>query len=191
MDEVMKHRQGASQLLLELGLVLAIALQAGVAQAQGLVDPTRPPPEAASAGPATAAAPAPLVSEPRLQSILISKRPGGRRVAVIDGQTLRVGDRINGARLVSLSETEAVLERGGKGQVLKLFGGQPPAEEKEAAAQAAKPAFTPSFAPPSAPASPPAAVAPPPAVAKPQPAPVPQKAPAPAPVPARGDPNML
>jgi MSHA biogenesis protein MshK len=179
-------------------LLLALVWQAGAARAQGLVDPTRPPPEALTSGPASAAAaPAELTSEPQLQSILVSKQPGGRRVAVIDGQTLRVGDKVDGARLLSLGDTQAVLERGGKRQVLRLFGEAPAGTDAKVKAgkglaapaapqaAAAKPSAAPSAMPPAVPK--PQAATPP---SVPQPA-APQSVPQTAPAPARGDPNLL
>lgn len=53
----------------------------------------------------------------RLQSIL--KPQGGKPTAIISGQVVRVGERIGEARLLRLTETEAVL-RGPKG-VERLF----------------------------------------------------------------------
>jgi MSHA biogenesis protein MshK len=42
-------------------------------------------------------------------------------VAVIDGQTVRLGERYKGAQLTQMTETEVVLQRGSERQVLKLF----------------------------------------------------------------------
>ena len=102
---------------------LALLALAGRAGAQGLVDPTRPPANLlASATPGTAPE---RSGAPQLQSILIARHPGGRHVAVIDGQTLRLGDSYKGARVASMSETEVVLETGKRKQVLKLFPAVP------------------------------------------------------------------
>lgn len=90
------------------------------AQAQVLVDPTRPPPEAMLAAPGTKPVPGAGAAS-RLQSILISGRDGGRRVAVVDGETVREGDRIGGAVVLRIRETEVVLRRGRETEVLKLF----------------------------------------------------------------------
>ena len=106
-------------------LALASVLTCVAAQAQnaGLNDPTRPP--AILSAPA---APAPLApgqyvpsGVPEVQSILVSLRPGGRRVAVIDGKTLQAGDRIGGAVVESIQPTHVVLRKGGQKQILKLF----------------------------------------------------------------------
>lgn len=102
-------------------IVAAAALMAAFgAGAQPLQDPTRPPAALMAAGRGTTAAAA-LVDGPRLQSILIAPAPGGRHVAVIDGQTVRPGDSVNGWRIGHMTPTQVVLSKGGKKQVLKLF----------------------------------------------------------------------
>jgi MSHA biogenesis protein MshK len=80
--------------------------------AETLVDPTRPPNGFGQAqdGAATAG--------PVLQSVLISPI---RRVAVVSGKTLRVGDKLGDAQLVKISENEVVLRTGKNLQVLKLY----------------------------------------------------------------------
>jgi MSHA biogenesis protein MshK len=55
-----------------------------------------------------------------LQSVLISPK---RKVAVINGDTVQVGDRVGDARVVRIVEGEVVLARGGQWQTLKLFPG--------------------------------------------------------------------
>jgi MSHA biogenesis protein MshK len=100
----------------------AIALTAisGMASAQNMTDPTRPPnepaPSGAPAGPVGAAAA--VSASPELQGILLSAQ---RRVAVIDGKTLRVGERLGDATLVALSETSATLKRGERLETLRLL----------------------------------------------------------------------
>ncbi|WP_332877929.1 hypothetical protein [Massilia sp. S19_KUP03_FR1] len=94
-------------------LLLALA-GAGVC-AQALQDPTRPP--AALLQPVAGAAGA---EGPRLQSILIGRAAGGRRVAVIDGETVRVGDRVAGARVIAILSAEVHLRRGASQEILKL-----------------------------------------------------------------------
>jgi MSHA biogenesis protein MshK len=83
--------------------------------AQALQDPTRPPPTLAS-GPGGIGAP----TGPQLQSVLISRQPGGRHVAVIDGDTVRLGDTYRGARVARISQGEVELVRGRERQVLRL-----------------------------------------------------------------------
>lgn len=100
-------------------LLLVCATPAG---AQALQDPTRPPASLAAsrAGAGTAAAGEAVKQAPRLQSVLIGRQPGGRSVAVIDGETLRVGERYKGARVTRIDPNEVELRRGSARQVLKL-----------------------------------------------------------------------
>lgn len=101
--------------------VLAVLLP-GAVRAQ-LRDPTEPPaalrPAAAAEG---ATAPAPVESSPQLQSVLISHK---RRIAVIDGETVRVGQRYRGAVVASIAPTQVVLRRGGAREVLRLYPADP------------------------------------------------------------------
>ncbi len=75
-------------------VLMLVLLVAPVATAE-LVDPTRPP--AVPGG-------APDPAEPRrgLTSILVSPE---RRLATIDGETVRVGDRVQGGRVLAISPT--------------------------------------------------------------------------------------
>lgn len=95
----------------------------GLGSAQALPDPTRPPAQLAPGAPPAGAASAIGSSRPVLQSVLIGRAPNGRRVAVIDGQTVRVGEKINGAVLTGVSDYQAVLLRGGERLVLRLYPG--------------------------------------------------------------------
>ena len=101
---------------------LPLLLLAGAAAAQALNDPTRPPAQLSAAG-AEAAEAAPVVVAPQLQSVLIGRGPGpdARRIAVIDGQTVRLGGKFRGDVLIGMSDTEVVLLHGRERQVLKLF----------------------------------------------------------------------
>jgi MSHA biogenesis protein MshK len=105
--------------------LLVCAVQA---RAQGLVDPTRPPPEAMQQGGAPVAEASDAA--PRLQSVLIGEH--GRAVAVIDGQTVRRGQKYKGAVLVEVGKNKVVLQRGAVRQVLTLY---PQAGDKTAARQ--------------------------------------------------------
>ena len=87
------------------------------AQAQALDDPTRPP--AALWAPASTV---PVVAaRPQLQSVLISTRPGGRRLAVIDGQMVRVGSKVGDAVVTEIHDTAVVLRRGKSLEIFKLY----------------------------------------------------------------------
>jgi MSHA biogenesis protein MshK len=61
-----------------------------------------------------------VAAGPQLQSVLIAPGPGGRQVAVIDGETVRVGETFRGARVVRMTQNEVELVRGREHQVLKL-----------------------------------------------------------------------
>ena len=96
-------------------LLALCGLLAVGAHAQPLQDPTRPPAQllhpVADSKPDRA---------PALQSILVGRGAGGRRVAVIDGDTVRVGDLVRGARVVGMTATTVELQRGNKREVLTL-----------------------------------------------------------------------
>ena len=88
----------------------ALAAMAGLVHAENLPDPTKPP---ASLGQGEAAATGPV-----LQSILISPT---RRIAVISGKTVQVGDGVGEAKVISIAENEVVLKSGNNKQVLRLY----------------------------------------------------------------------
>lgn len=73
------------------------------AQAPTLADPTRPP-----AGFLESATPGEAAGGRVLQSVIIPRQ--GKPLAVIDGQTVRLGQRVGDARLIKLNEREAVLD---------------------------------------------------------------------------------
>lgn len=98
----------AKRLMLALGL-----LAASGALAQGLQDPTRPP----SASPSLQT----TREEPsRLQSVLISP---GRKLAVIDGRTVMLGERVGDATVIAIAPARVILQRGGAYQTLELHPG--------------------------------------------------------------------
>ena len=105
MVEAMKH------------IALIGALLAGGASAQAVQDPTRPPTQMLR--PAANAA---ATDAPQLQSILVGRAAGGRRLAVIDGKTVRVGDQVGNARVLGISQAQVVLQRGTRREVLTLQG---------------------------------------------------------------------
>jgi len=108
MDEAVKH--------LTKTLLACVALCALSAVAQPLQDPTRPP----AGMDRIALDPAVQANVPRLQSVLIAPHAGGRHVAVIDGETLRLGERYKGALITSIKPGEVVLVRGNARQVLRM-----------------------------------------------------------------------
>ena len=104
-----------------IGLALSSALLAASPEtlAQALGDPMRPPAEASSSS-SGARGEAQGGTSSRLQSVLISP---GRRVAVIDGRTVGIGERVGDATLIGIAESEVTLQRGAERQSLKLHPG--------------------------------------------------------------------
>jgi MSHA biogenesis protein MshK len=97
-------------------LLFAVLSACSAAHAQGaLVDPTRPPTLIPAETVGDGAQPA-----GRLQSILIS---GARKLAVIDGVTVPLGGKVDGATLVAIDETGVRLKRGEAIETLKLYPG--------------------------------------------------------------------
>jgi hypothetical protein len=99
-------------------VILMLAALCASAGAQ-TADPTRPPPgiEPHAQGEAEPGPP----PGPELQSVLVSREPGGRRVAVISGEMVRQGSRWQGALVEKVGENEVVLRRGRAREVLRLY----------------------------------------------------------------------
>jgi MSHA biogenesis protein MshK len=106
-----------------IALILGV-MTAGLASAQGLSDPTRPP------GGQSETAEAVGPGGPVLQSVMLSP---SRKVAVISGEMVVLGGRYGSSKLVRLTETEAVLKNGADVTVLRLH----PLVEKRAVSGAA------------------------------------------------------
>lgn len=97
------------------GLLLGVL--PAVVWAEVLPDPTRMPAEVSAPAAAGGAAAAP---DSGLQSVIIAP---GRRVAIINGQTVKQGGKYGDSRLIEVNESSVVL-RGPEGkQVLSLFPG--------------------------------------------------------------------
>jgi len=92
--------------------VFLLSLLALSAAAEAASDPTLPPSGLLPAN-AAAAAPTPL----HLQAIL---RTGQTSLAVIDGQRLRVGEEVSGARILAIYPRTVLIEREGQRQQLRL-----------------------------------------------------------------------
>ena len=146
MDEVvstsMKRSAGlarAASLAALLAFGAAVAVLAGAparaAEPSTLRDPTRPP---AAAFAPQAGTPAPSAL-PQLQSVLLGAAPGARRIALIDGESVRVGDSFRGARVLRIADSEVELQRGGERQVLRLYAADGAAGMHRVAPTAAAP----------------------------------------------------
>jgi MSHA biogenesis protein MshK len=83
------------------------------AVAQAMTDPTRPATGFAAEAPEGAAG-------DQLQSVMISPT---RSAAIINGVTVRLGEKYGDAVLVRVAESEVVLRSGGVQQVLKIHPG--------------------------------------------------------------------
>jgi MSHA biogenesis protein MshK len=116
---------------LTTALAVALTVFSGVAAAQSIKDPTRPPAGLGAAGEqASAQAPA---GGPVLQSVMLSPT---RRAAIISGQLVSRGETYGDAVLTEVAEDHVVLSRGGSVQVLKMYPG---AEKKYPEAEKRKP----------------------------------------------------
>jgi len=100
---------------LRFGLLLLpiAAVAATTAFAQTLRDPTRPPSFSESAREGE-----PRASQgPVLRSVIVS---GGRKLALIDGRTYTVGDKVGDAKLIAISGSDVTLRESGANKVLRL-----------------------------------------------------------------------
>lgn len=105
----------AKTVAIQGGLALFLTGAMSFVSAENLPDPTRPP---ASFSAVPTNNPVVLTSGPVLQSVLISP---GRMVAIISGQTVKLGGKIGEAQVVKITESEVVLRSGKETQTLKLF----------------------------------------------------------------------
>lgn len=92
----------------------ALLSAGGPAFAQALADPTRPPNLSGLPSGAAAAA----VSGPVLQSIVLSPE---RKIAVISGKLVGIGDRVGDATLVAIDFDSVRLREGRGTRLLKLL----------------------------------------------------------------------
>lgn len=88
-----------------------------------LPDPTRPPAEflQAGSGASDAQDQKALYSASGLQAVILNKN--GKPRAVINGETVALGGKVGEARLVSLTESEAVLQGPNGREVLRMTPG--------------------------------------------------------------------
>jgi hypothetical protein len=128
-DRLVNHHRALAS---AIGLALGLATATG-AQAQS-GDPTQPPPGLAAMA-AGAEAPPPVPAGPELQSILVSREPGGRRIAVISGEMVRQGSRFHGAVVEQVTDDRVVLRRGKARETLRLFSKPPEGAATPAARQ--------------------------------------------------------
>lgn len=108
--------QGDTAVIIACGLALLAVMT--VAQAQGLPDPTRPPPAVEALPDATGE-----LAVPTLTVQTIIRRQGARPAAVINGEYVELGGRVGDARVVRISENSVVLMNDGTRETLELTPG--------------------------------------------------------------------
>jgi hypothetical protein len=99
---------------------------AGLARAEMLIDPTRSPLSTRAGGDgATSEVEAAAAAPARVQMIV--RGPGETRIALIDGNRVRVGDTVRAAggnaRVERITDTSVVLARGETRETLQLIPG--------------------------------------------------------------------
>ncbi len=97
----------------------------GTATGSALADPTRPPAILAEGQPNEDISKKELPAS-GLQTVILRK--GAKPLAIINGQTVKLGEKVGDARLVRLSETEAVLQGPEGKEIMRLM----PAAERKA-----------------------------------------------------------
>jgi len=119
---------GCLKLLLRLLCTAALVGTVNLGNAQNatssassaLADPTRPP-AAMTASEGPSADVKAIATSSGFQAVVLRKRGG--KLAVINGETISLGGKLGDARLVSLSETEAVLEGPNGKEVMQMTPG--------------------------------------------------------------------
>lgn len=112
---------------LKLSAFVMLAFLAGAANCFGqsdasLPDPMRPPQPAGDSAPAASTGSEGVPAAPSgLQTIILGR--GRKPMAVINGVAVGLGDKVGEARLVKLSETQAVLQGPGGKETLYLTPG--------------------------------------------------------------------
>ena len=99
---------------------IAVGGLTSVALAQ-VPDPTRPP---TAAGLATGATPEGGIvagNENAVQAVFV--RPGGKSTAIVNGQTIRIGDPWGDKRVIRISEKEIVLRGDGGRESIPIYPG--------------------------------------------------------------------
>jgi hypothetical protein len=106
------------RLLLSFCTAIACGFAHGEALAQPMSDPLRDPMRPADARKDEAPDAAP--SGPVLQVVITSPQ---RKLAVIDGAVVRVGDPVRGGKLAAVSDSVAVVDKSGSRDVVLMHPG--------------------------------------------------------------------
>jgi hypothetical protein len=116
---------GSPWICIAATVLLAAADPAG---AEGLLDPTLPPLVQSAAGAASPGVPAVAAAPAAARVQMILRGPGELRTALIDGQALHVGDRLDtgggAAQVVRITDSTVELLRGSTRETLELVPGQ-------------------------------------------------------------------
>lgn len=110
-----QHTTIAPRLAQSRALLLLAVMFASISVSASLPDPTRPMTAAPVAGKAD---PAATEESLVLQSVLIA---GERRLAIINGRRLQVGDTIGRSRVIRIAAGEVQLRRDGQLQTLTVY----------------------------------------------------------------------
>ena len=102
----------ACEIIAVLGLALPLLVQAAE-----LADPTRPVTLNAPSPPGTAVQAAPSSSTLRLEGIVLAAE---RRVAIINGKLLHVGDWLGDAHIQAIDNATVLYSRAGRSHTLRL-----------------------------------------------------------------------
>lgn len=97
---------------------LLLSLLSGAAWGQVLPDPTRPPMEMGDGSSVAVQFPAPVAKG--LLSVIISP---SRCAAIIDGKTIKLGEKHDGAQLVEITARGVVLQGANGRRTMELFPG--------------------------------------------------------------------
>jgi hypothetical protein len=100
------------QIALSVAALVVLAWTGGTAVAQGVADPTRPPPRLNAPQPgSTGGAPVAEPEERPAPTATIVVAGPSRQFAIVDGHLVRVGETYNGSRLKAVSIRGAVWEK--------------------------------------------------------------------------------
>jgi MSHA biogenesis protein MshK len=108
------------KIIVQTVMLSCMSTSSSMIWAENLRDPTRPSNSLLPAADAKAGdnAVTSTSGAPVLQSVLVSP---GRTVAIISGQTVKLGEQFGNARVIKITESEVVLRNGNDLQTLRLF----------------------------------------------------------------------
>ena len=105
-----------------LGLALALGLLA-TAQAQTAPDPTRPPEAWLALQPQVVVAPGAAPEIYEASGVTVTVTGKNRRYALVDGQVVKAGDMVNGARVLAINPNTVTVRQNDARKVLSVAPG--------------------------------------------------------------------